>query len=77
MTRRPSSSALFALVTALALGMPVIARAGGSGDVPTGMTGMTGMTAGPDGWVTMPAEHLHVMIDAAPAGSTLEVPKAV
>lgn len=74
MTRRRSCSALFALAMALALCMPVVARAGGVGDTPTGMTGMT---AGPDGWVSMPAEHLQVMIDAAPAGSTLEVPKAV
>lgn len=54
-----------------------VSGVGPSIGTPVGMSGMTGMTATPDGWVSMPAEHLQVMIDTAPVGSTLEVPQAV
>lgn len=59
-------------VFVLALWMPGTAAAAGSAT-----PSMGDMTTAPDGWVTMPADHLQVMIDTAPAGSTLEVPKAV
>lgn len=66
---------LLSLVVSVVLGWPIAAWADGGSATPSGA--MPGMTTAPNGWVSMPAEHLQAMIDAAPPGATLEVPKAV
>ena len=55
---------------ALAPAPPALARDHGD-------HGGSGMTTAPNGWMQMPAEHLQSMIDAAPAGSVVSVPRAV
>jgi nitrous oxidase accessory protein len=78
-----------AVAAGLVLGTPFVAAAGDHVAHDHGVTGppteMDEMEHGsvapsspiPDGMVSMPAEHLQIMIDSAPAGATVTAPEAV
>lgn len=70
MRRLPAAAA--ALLLMISVAAPASAQSGGETEHGEGDHGLT-----PDGMLSMPSEHLQVMIDETPAGGTLLVPEAV